>query len=163
MTEVALLPTAEADLDFVLAAERHPDNVPFIEQWTHEQHLSTIEDPNAAHFVVVSSGRRAGFVIVLGLRSQDRNLLLQRLIITDKGQGYGRAVLTEIVRRAFEEWGAHRLGLDVVDHNPRARHLYRSAGFVEEGTLRECYYYPEEGVFHSSVIMSMLEREYTER
>ena len=163
MSGVRLRPTAEDDLDFVLAAERHPDNVPFVGQWTREQHTGAVEGPDAAHFIVEAAGQRVGFVIVLGLENQDRSLLIQRLVITDKGRGYGRASLTEIVRLSFEQWGAHRLGLDVVGHNPRARHLYRSVGFVEEGTLRECYYYPEEGVFHSSVIMSMLDREYVQR
>ncbi len=160
MSGVRLRPTTVADLDFVLAAERHPDNTPFVGQWTPEQHSSAVRDVDAAHLVVEDSEQnRVGFVIVLGLKSQDRSLLIQPLVVVDKGRGYGRATLEEVIRLAFEVWGAHRLELDVIDHNERARHLYRSVGFVEEGTLRECYYYGEEGRFRSSVIMSMLEQE----
>ena len=32
--DIALRPTTEADLDFVLAAERAAENVPFIRQWS---------------------------------------------------------------------------------------------------------------------------------
>lgn len=164
MSGIRLRPTREADLDFALAAERHPDNSPFVGQWTREQHLSASRDAHAAHLIVEDLGRnQAGFVIILGLQSQDRTLLIKRLVITDKGRGYGRATLAEVARLAFEEWEAHRLWLDVVDNNDRARHLYREAGFVEEGMLRECLYYAEEGCFRSSVVMGMLEQEYRNR
>ena len=61
--------------------------------------------------------------------------------MTEKGRGYGRATLALAIERAFEEHGAHRLWLDVKPHNERARSLYRSAGFVEEGMLRDALYY----------------------
>ena len=63
-----------------------------------------------------------------------------------------------IKQQAFEQLGAHRLWLDVMAHNDRARNLYRSEGFLEEGTLRECMLVG--GEFVSLVIMSMLEDEY---
>ena len=53
--------------------------------------------------------------------------------MTEKGRGHGRAALRLAIELAFEEHGAHRLWLDVKPHNERARALYRSAGFVEEG------------------------------
>ena len=71
-------PTSEIDLDFVLAAERDPENARFVSQWSRDE---------------------------------------------------------------------HRLWLDVMDHNPRARHLYASEGFTHEGTLREALF--REGRFVS--------------
>ena len=161
MSGIRLRPTGEADLDFVLAAERDPDNSPFVGQWTRDQHSSASQDADVAHFIVEDPNlSRVGFIILKDLQSQDRNVAIQRIVITDKERGYGRATLGEAARLAFEVWGAHRLWLDVVDNNARARHLYRATGFVEEGLLRECLYYAEEGRFRSSVIMAMLEGEY---
>ena len=164
MSGIRLRPTEDADLEFVLAAERHPDNSPFVGQWAREQHSAASQDADMAHFIVEDLYRnRVGFVILKDRQSQDRNVAIQRLVIMDKGRGYGRATLVESVRLAFEVWGAHRLWLDAVDNNDCARHLYQSVGFVEEGTLRECLYYAEEGCFRSSVVMSMLEGEYRDR
>jgi RimJ/RimL family protein N-acetyltransferase len=63
-----------------------------------------------------------------------------------------------VKRFAFEEHQAHRLWLDVKAFNARARHLYASEGFVEEGVLRECL--RGESRFDSLVILSMLASEY---
>jgi len=55
-------------------------------------------------------------------------------------------------------FNAHRLWLDVKSKNARARHLYQSEGFVEEGVMRECLL--EDGHFESLVLMSMLRQEF---
>ena len=61
-------------------------------------------------------------------------------------------------RFAFEEREAHRLWLDVLEDNQRARGLYLSEGFIEEGRLREAVWTGER---HASlVLMAMLASEY---
>jgi RimJ/RimL family protein N-acetyltransferase len=67
-------------------------------------------------------------------------------------------VLEAVLSNAFDELFAHRLWLDVFEHNARARHVYRSVGFVEEGVLRECVKQQER--YASLVVMSILENEY---
>jgi len=96
--------------------------------------------------------------LMSGLTSQNRCIELKRFVITDKGKGFGREALRLCKFVAFQVEKAHRLWLDVVEHNQRARNLYLSEGFVEEGILRECDFY--EGNFQSMVIMSILEDEY---
>jgi diamine N-acetyltransferase len=60
---------------------------------------------------------------------------------------------------AFDELGAHRLWLDVKPFNDRARALYRSEGFVEEGVLRGALLEPD-GTFQDLVVMSLLRPEW---
>ena len=67
-------------------------------------------------------------------------------------------MLGEVIRIAFDELSAHRLWLDVFEHNARARHLYESLGFVQEGVLREAFY--RDGKHYSLILMSLLDREY---
>jgi RimJ/RimL family protein N-acetyltransferase len=43
--------------------------------------------------------------------------------------------------------------------NPRATHVYRREGFVQEGTVREVYRH-HDGAYHSSHLFSMLRREW---
>lgn len=57
----------------------------------------------------------------------------------------------------FGVLSAHRLWLDVLEENARARSLYESAGFVREGVLHECI--KREDGFHSLVVMSILDSE----
>jgi RimJ/RimL family protein N-acetyltransferase len=74
------------------------------------------------------------------------------------GQGYGPEAARLILKYGFEELGLHRIGLDVYSHNPRAIRAYEKAGFVREGTLRESYY--RNGVYHDTIVMSVLESEW---
>lgn len=60
-----------------------------------------------------------------------------------RGRGYGGEAIPLVLDLAFapapEGLGLHRVGLDVLGINPRARMLYESLGFVEEGRLREAH------------------------
>jgi RimJ/RimL family protein N-acetyltransferase len=162
---VRLRPTTASDLDFVLEAEQHSENQAYVGQWSHQQHLAALTNPDYAHLLIeraspesVNPIQAVGYVIVTGLQGLDHNVNLKRLVITVKGQGYGHQVVQLVKQLAFEEWRVHRLWLDVKDYNQRARHLYATEGFVEEGMLRECLKIGD--TFESLVIMSILETEY---
>jgi diamine N-acetyltransferase len=156
--ELRLRPTGEDDLDYVVAAEADPDNSPFLAPSPREEHLGFLRDPRQRHLIAEAGGRRVGFAL-LRLHPEDRAVELRRLAVTEKGRGYGRAALRLAVERAFEEHDAHRLWLDVKPHNERARSLYRSAGFVEEGLLRDALRAGDH--FESLIVMSMLRPEWT--
>ena len=160
MASVHLRRTASEDLDFVLGAEGDPENAGFILPWTREQHARALADPDAAHRVIVQEGSYdpVGFVLLLGLTSPHGSLEFRRIVVTAKGRGIGRAAVRAVKHFAFEEHKAHRLWLDVKEFNARARHLYASEGFLEEGILRECL--RGESGFDSLVIMAMLASEY---
>lgn len=159
MVTIRLRPTAEADLDFVVQAEADPDNRRFIIPWRREQHLAALGDRDIAHRIAEDENQRAvGFVILVGLRSGDACIEFRRIVVIPKRQGYGRAIVRAVKRLAFDELQAHRLWLDVKEHNHRARTLYDDEGFIEEGTLRDCIRGPEG--FESLVIMSLLRHEY---
>ncbi|MBN9390249.1 MAG: GNAT family N-acetyltransferase [Chloroflexi bacterium] len=163
-SSIQVRPTAPADLDFVLAAENAPENKPYIFQWPAEKHLAALTNPDAAHLVVETPGsasRLVGYAIINGLENPHRSQELMRFVITEKGQGFGKAALEEIKRLVFVEWRAHRLWLDVIDHNLRAQGLYTAVGFQREGVLREAYFL--EGQPLTVVIMSILAQEYFEK
>lgn len=150
--------TETKDLGFVCPAEQHVDNRDYVSQQTLEQHMAILENMDMFHLIVESASKPVGYILMAGLKSQNRCIELKRFVITEKGQGFGREALKLCKTIAFEMGKAHRLWLDVVEHNQRARNLYLSEGFIEEGILRECDFY--EGKFQSMVIMSLLEDEY---
>jgi RimJ/RimL family protein N-acetyltransferase len=75
------------------------------------------------------------------------------------GRGYGPDAARLILQHGFEELGLHRIGLEVYSLNPRAIRAYEKAGFVREGTLRESYF--RHGQFHDTIVMSILESEWS--
>ena len=156
---LCLRPTKEEDLDFVTWAERHEENRRYVEQWTLEQHRGTLID-RGVHFILerIEDTIPVGYVILHDSESPNGSVNLKRLVITEKGSGYGRMALRLVERFAFEELGAHRLWLEVKEQNMPARRLYESEGFVVEGTLRERLRNGDS--YESLVVMSVLESEY---
>lgn len=70
------------------------------------------------------------------------------------GRGLGTAATAMIIEFAFDALALHRLELEVYAFNERARHVYESLGFVEEGVRRDALW--QDGAFHDAVVMSIL-------
>ncbi len=173
MDTINLRPTRPADLKFVLAAERHPDNAPYVNQWSLQQHEDAIAFENSAHFIVEKSNiatdsagqsihsqsaQSIGYVILIGLHNPHRSLLLKRIVILSKGKGFGRKTLQWIKAFTFEQMSYHRLELEVFSNNKRAQYLYRSEGFIDEGRLRDAIKTPQG--YEDLLLLSILEDEY---
>lgn len=157
---VTLEPTSESDLDFIVACEASYDTARFIVPWTRQRHLTAIANPDCGHLLIrdQGTGERIGFVLLFGLTSEHRTIEFRRIVVhARRGTGVGRAAVQQVKRLAFGPLNAHRLWLDVKSKNARARHLYASEGFIEEGVMRECLL--EDDGFESLVLMSILRSE----
>lgn len=157
---IVLRSTNESDLAWVTGAEAVPENAFGIIPWTRDEHWRVATDPDGAHWMVESAadGQAVGFVILRGLRTPERAIELKRIVISEKGCGFGRDTLKAAKQVSFTHLGAHRFWLDVFTDNQRAWDLYESEGFVREGILRECFWDGQR--FRSLVILSVLESEY---
>ena len=157
--KICLRCTNESDLDFVLGAEQAAENRVFVSVWSREQHQVAFESEDLSHFIIESAdGKRVGYVILAGLANANKSVEFRRIVVAEKNRGYGKQALREIKKLAFEELKAHRLWLDVKEHNERARHIYEAEKFVAEGVLRECL--KTEAGYESLIVMSMLRGEY---
>ena len=163
MARVRLRPTMSSDIEFVLSLETDPENLQFITPWERTQHEAAIRFPDFRHFIIEGGpGLDAvGFLILIGCRSQHQSLELKRMVVNDKGAGFGRAALRVVKKVAFDDLHAHRLWLDVKAGNSRAQALYDSEGFVVEGKLRDAV--KVAGGFDSLVVMSVLQSEFSGR
>lgn len=156
---MTLRPTTEFDLDWVVRTEHAPEHAELISRWPRARHSATLRDPNCRHLIITdAAGDRLGYTILRGISAEETNLELLRIVVAQPSRGIGRAALRLIKEIAFQELGKHRLWLDVVITNERARALYRSEGFVDEGVMREAALRPSGYV--SLLLMSLLEREY---
>ena len=157
MSNLQLSNTEEVDLDYVLDAESDTENWQYIIPWSRQKHIQAMRDPDIAH-LIVRNGRKIGYVILAGLLDSNQSIEFRRIIITEKGKGYGKATVEMVKKLAFETYNTHRLWLDVKLQNNRAQAVYKAAGFVIEGILRECL--KSESGYESLMIMSMLQQEY---
>lgn len=160
---VRLRPTMTSDLDYVVSLEEADENAPYITPWERTQHEAAIRFPDFRHFIVEGGPElnAVGFLILIGCRSRQQSLELKRMVIQDKGAGFGRAALRVAKKVAFDDLNAHRFWLDVKKRNTRAKALYDSEGFVVEGELRDAVKMADG--FESLIVMSMLRTEFTGR
>jgi len=86
------------------------------------------------------------------------------ILVGDKkvwGSGIGRACTTFMLRFGFDELQLHRIYLEVLASNGRARKLYDSLGFALEGTLRQAQW--KGGKYLDVHVMGILEDEWRAR
>lgn len=151
--------TQKSDIDVVMAMEYDEENVRYITTNTKEEHEKLITDKNIKHLLLkTEESHIVGYIILAGLKNENRSIEFRRLVINEKGKGFGRLAVREIKKYCFETLGSHRLWLDVQETNTRATMLYRSEGFVEEGKLRDIIFRNNE--FENLIVMSILESEY---
>jgi diamine N-acetyltransferase len=163
-----LRPATLEDIPAIVALERLPESTRFVGQWSEERHRAALASLDARYFVSdveyqksdqAGTGELRAFAILRGLAETSGSIELKRLVVHPPGQGLGRRILAELIRMAFEEFHAHRLFLDVFDDNLRARHIYESLGFAEEGLMREAAL--RNGQYCSLRLISLLDREHT--
>ena len=154
-----LIEAIESDIDMIMEIENHKDNRDFIWQGTYEQHLSEINDENHLLLKFEKSEDRgiAGYCLI-GLDRHSEKFELRRIAITEKGRGYGREAINELIRYAFEDLGMNKFWLDVYPDNKVGIALYESLGLKKEGVLRQSY--KSERGYLDQVLYSMLRSEY---
>jgi diamine N-acetyltransferase len=156
---LSLLPTEPSDLKDIIRLEHHPDNKEFILPYSLSRHQQALESDNEGHLkLMTDEGSIIGFVLLAGLNNPNQSVEFRRIVVALKGMGYGRQGIALVKEHCFEHLMCHRLWLDVFEDNERARQLYRSEGFVEEGIMRECI--KQDGIYRNLVLMSMLQGEY---
>jgi RimJ/RimL family protein N-acetyltransferase len=73
-----------------------------------------------------------------------------------RGKGLGSRSLRLAVDVLFQRFNYHRIWAQIVETNDRSLHLFRRAGFQQEGILRESVY--SNGRMIGKVLMAMLRR-----
>ena len=160
---VRLRAAEERDLDFILTSEANPENARYIVADSRVYHQDTLDSPAAIHFIVErkDNGKAIGFLMATGRNSPDHEQYWRRVIINERGKGYGKEAMNLLMAWAFEDAGAHRGWLDCKDYNDRALHVYESLGLQREGLLRETLFV--DGKYENLVVLGILENEWRER
>jgi catechol 2,3-dioxygenase-like lactoylglutathione lyase family enzyme/ribosomal protein S18 acetylase RimI-like enzyme len=155
---VSLRPADTSDIPFIMACERRPDYEHFVGRWPEEKHRAVMADKEFRYLLASDAGGPLGFAILHETWLRPQNLYLKRIAVHDAGKGHGKHVLAALTDHVFAETPAHRFWLEVVEANPRARHVYRTLGWVEEGIVREAF--EDNGARGSFVQMSILKSDW---
>lgn len=157
---ISLRRAEASDIPFIMACERRPDYERFVGRWPEEKHRARMADPEFRYLVASDGVRDLGFAILHETWMRPENLYLKRIAVHDAGKGDGKRVLAALTDWVFAHTDAHRFWLEVVETNPRARHVYASSGWTEEGMVREGYFDDRTGKRGSFVQMSILKSEW---
>ena len=157
-SHIIITETRSTDLETVMSLES--GNADFICPLSREEHIALMTDPGCAHLCIRAhrDAGPVGLVILCGLEDPEKPLEFRKLIVGEKGRGYGREAVQLVKYFAFEILQRHRLWLDVFRHNARAIELYESEGFVYEGELRDAIRKGEN--YLTLKVYSMLADEY---
>lgn len=144
------------DLPYLCEIEQQCAKLGFVHSDDVCTHHDQMNDPDYAYYTVEQGEKFAGYVILRGLSSINHSLELMRIVIAHPGKGLGRKVLRAVIHRAFREFRADRVWLDVYEDNHRARHVYRSLGFVEETTSANS---PKNGECRRALVVMSISKD----
>ncbi len=147
------------DVQYITSAQKMPHIRDYISEIGYDDIVNSITRPDEAFLIGTDvDENRVAYAYLRGIGSSNRCIELRQIAVTHTAGGVGRMFLELLMSEAFEQHNAHRFWLDVFPQNARARHVYQTCGFTEEGTLRDLYFV--DGKFQSSIIMSILSDEY---
>jgi diamine N-acetyltransferase len=130
---IRLAPVTEANRALVLALQLSPDQIDFVA--SNADSLEEAEqDSDARPRVVMMEDRVVGFLMYEAPDDDDEARIYRFMIDrTYQGRGYGRAALRQALDEIRGLGHVRHVSICYAPENEGARHLYRSAGFVEQG------------------------------
>lgn len=140
------------DIDEVCVMEEEAFSMP----WHKESFIDMINNPDALYLAAIdtcvsddASDENAEKTVVLGCAGVISVIgegdICNIVVRADRrGQGIGKSLVTELIRRGEEEHGIKAYTLEVRESNAAAIHLYESLGFVSAGKRPGFYDKPKE-------------------
>ncbi|MGD8430086.1 MAG: GNAT family N-acetyltransferase [Ectothiorhodospiraceae bacterium] len=143
MNPLRLRRTREEELTELARMEQASDTLPFIVPYTLERHRLAFARDDVDYWSICGpEDQLLGFAIV-ALDTDGESVELRRIVVAEKGRGYGREAMVRIGRLCAAEYGRRRIWLDVFNFNERGRRLYETLGYRflreephERGALR---------------------------
>ena len=160
------------DLDALYLQKNDPEVKRLLGGFGHPLARRDLEDWLEAHrkrtdqvllsIVAEDDGRCLGHVGLYKIDPVSRSCEFG-IMVGDKaawGRRVGRTATLEMLRYGFKQMNLRRISLTVLASNERAIRLYRSLGFVQEGTFREAVV--RDGAYVDLLAMALLESEFTD-
>lgn len=132
-------------------------------QLQNDINMMLVENPINLMFSakLTKSNETVGHIQLLAIDRANMSARIGRILVGEKenrNKGIGLLMIKSIMDIAFNKLNLHRVELRVFDFNASAIACYKKAGFVIEGSFRECR--KTNGQYWSLLNMSVLEDEY---
>lgn len=159
-------PITEADLEWARVLHNDPEVLQMLTD-THEvqpdeqiRWFESLSRSKSSRRLVVWQGQmRAGLVRIDQLDYENSSVCIGLDIDPAfRGQGYARVIYKDMFEMFFVDEGINRIWLLVAEFNSRARHIYTSLGFKEEGRHRQGL--TRFGKKWDYILMGILKEEY---
>lgn len=149
------------DFEIKKLAMMHPFPVTIEAEKEWFEHISNTKDNQLIIFSICEKKSSAfiGFVKLFNInwihRYCDFGIVIGEE--TSRAKGYGQEALQLISHYAFNILNLRKIILEVININEAAIKLYKNFGFIEEGLLKEQFYFNSQ--WHDVVLMSLFKKE----
>jgi diamine N-acetyltransferase len=122
-----------------------------------------IHDNAERRFIAENSSQQViGLVELIEINYIHRSAEFQIIIAPEfQGNGYAIGLISKALDYSFTILNLHKVYLHVATENEKALHIYRKAGFTEEGRLVQEFFF--NGRYQDVIRMYILQNEYLER
>ena len=120
---------------------------PMTPQQLDDRYDEFCKDENAWFMTALDeSGNVCGHFIFRKADCANNSIHMGFIIISPdmRGKGFGKQMLSQALRYAFDIFGAQTVTLGVFANNPSALGCYKAAGFAETDTEKECFEFAGE-------------------
>jgi len=120
--------TLENELVLFQNFESGEDTNNFIIPYTIEKHIEEFNKQNVIYKTILFNNKIIGFII-LNLEDDGKSVEFRRIVINEKGKGFGMMAINYLDDLVKEEYQRNRIWLDVYAHNMRGIHIYEKCGY----------------------------------
>ena len=125
---IRLCEAQAGELEAFLQMDRDADTRAHIIPYDLEQHRGSFDRDDIIYLSIRAHDRCVGYFILV-LEEDARSVEFRRIVIAEKGAGYGQAAIAEMEAYCGARLGRERIWLDVYDTNSRGRHIYEKLGY----------------------------------
>lgn len=112
----------------ILRIENDSDTSKYIIPYSAEKHITEMENPDNIYLGIFYNDQLKGFII-LGIENEGKKIEFRRIVIGEKGNGFGQNAIQKLDKYCKEKFGTNRIWLDVFDFNQRGIHIYEKLGY----------------------------------
>ena len=126
----------EFHINEIIKMESDLDTSPFIIPYNYEKHREEINNPLNSYLGIYVKGHFLGFIII-GIENEGSRIEFRRIVIGEKGKGYGQKAIEELEEYCKALWNTKSIWLDVFETNERGIYIYKKFGYkkIDEGNI----------------------------
>jgi ribosomal protein S18 acetylase RimI-like enzyme len=118
----------ENELELFQSFEAGEDTKEYIIPYTMEKHIEEFNKAGIVYKTILNGSKIIGFMI-LNLEEDGKSVEFRRIVINEKGKGFGMMAIKYLDYIVKEEYIRNRIWLDVYANNERGIHIYEKCGY----------------------------------